>query len=133
MSPAPPTGRHWLRPFFFLAGLLLAGVGIVGVILPGWPGTVFLILAAGCFARSSPRLETWLVRHPRFGPPVRAWRESGSISRRIKVLAISSMGGSFLISLLARIPPLWLWPIGLSLLLSAVYVASRPEPPKPMR
>jgi uncharacterized membrane protein YbaN (DUF454 family) len=113
--------------------LLLAGVGIIGVIMPGWPGTVFLILAAGCFARSAPKLETWLVRHPRFGPPLTAWRESGSISRSIKVMAISSMGGSFLIALLARIPPLWLWPIGLSLLLSAAYVASRPEPPKPMR
>lgn len=122
-----------LRPFFFLLGLVLTGVGIVGVIAPGWPGTVFLILAAGCFARSSPKLEAWLVNHPRYGPTVVAWREHGAIPRRIKFVAIGSMMVSFVIVLFAHMEPVWVWVIGLSLLGSALFVGTRPEGPKTAR
>ena len=50
-----------LRPLFLVGGVVLTVVGVIGLVTPGWPGTIFLILAAGCFARSSPRLEAWLL------------------------------------------------------------------------
>ncbi|OYW43106.1 MAG: hypothetical protein B7Z38_02755 [Rhodobacterales bacterium 12-64-8] len=130
MTDAPRKGHPLLRPFFFLLGLVLTGVGIVGVIAPGWPGTIFLILAAGCFARSSPKLEAWLVNHPRFGPTVVAWRQHGAIPRKIKFIAIGSMILSFVIVLFAHMEPVWMWVIGLCLLASALFVGSRPEGPK---
>lgn len=133
MTDAPRKGHPLLRPFFFLLGLVLTGVGIVGVVTPGWPGTIFLILAAGCFARSSPRLEAWLVNHPRYGPTVVAWREHGAIPRRIKFIAIGSMIVSFVIVLFAHMEPVWVWVIGAALLASAVFVGTRPEGPKTAR
>ena len=47
----------------------------------------FVLLAAFCFARSNKSWERRLLEHPRFGPHIRAWRESGAISRRGKVAA----------------------------------------------
>ncbi|MCH8273907.1 MAG: YbaN family protein [Armatimonadetes bacterium] len=77
-----------MRVIYFCVGLLCTGLGIVGLMLPVMPGTVFLIAAVACFAKSSPRMERWLLEHRLFGATLRAWRESGSISLKIKVLAI---------------------------------------------
>lgn len=73
-----------LRTGWLLLGFLCVGLGLVGAFLPLMPTTIFMILAAGCFARSSPRLEAWLLDHPHFGPPLRAWRTEGAISRGAK-------------------------------------------------
>lgn len=64
--------------------LLLAGIGVALPLLPTVP---LVILAAFCFARSSPRLEAWLVQHPLMGPHIKAWRTRGAISRRGKKMA----------------------------------------------
>jgi hypothetical protein len=115
-----------LRWLLFAAGWLFTAIGIVGVILPGIPGTVFLILAAWCFARSSPRFEHWLVTHPRFGPPVVKWRERGAIAPRIKLVAIGSMALSWGIVWLTA-PPVGIAASGICLAASALYVVTRPS------
>jgi len=130
MTDAAPKVNRLLRFLFLVAGVVLTFVGAVGVVTPGWPGTIFLILAAGCFARSSPKLEAWLIAHPRLGPDVAAWRENGAISRPVKFIAIGSMIMSFVIVLLINLPVLWTVIVGVLLLASALYVATRPERPK---
>lgn len=119
----------WSRPFLLAAGWLFTVLGVVGIILPLMPGTVFLILAAGCFARSSQRFEAWLLAHPMLGPRVRHWREAGTIDRRAKITALGAMALSFGVVLLSAAPPVALWASGASLLAAAAYVGSRPEPP----
>jgi uncharacterized protein len=119
-----------LRPLYFSAGVVLVGVGIAGYFLPVLPGTIWLILAAACFARSSPRFEAWLVNHPRFGPPIAAWRQNGAIPRKAKILAISMMAVSFVILAVTHTPMLWLSITGVILLACAAFVASRPIGPK---
>lgn len=74
-----------------VAGLALAGIGIVGIILPIMPGTIFLILALGCFAKGSDKFERWLLGHPVAGPPLRDWQEHRWMPARAKVIAISCM------------------------------------------
>jgi uncharacterized membrane protein YbaN (DUF454 family) len=76
-------------------GLVLVAIGFVGVFVPLLPTTDFLILALPCFARSSPRLELWLLRHPRFGPPLVAWRERGAVPRHAKVASCAGMAIGF--------------------------------------
>ena len=130
MTETTRKGSPLLRPLFFVCGLLLVGVGVVGYLTPGMPGTIFLILAAGCFTRSSPRLERWLLTHPRLGPSVTAWRDNGAIPRKIKYIAIGSMTVSFVIVLLIHLPMVWTIVVAVALALSALFVATRPEGPK---
>lgn len=133
MTDPSRKGSRLLRPLFFVSGILLTGLGIVGYLTPGLPGTIFLILAAGCFTRSSPRLERWLVSHPQLGPSVVAWRDNGAIPRKIKYIAIGSMTVSFVIVLLIHLATVWTTIIGVLMLASALFVATRPEGPKAAR
>lgn len=79
---------RWL---WFAGGLLAVGLGGLGVVVPGLPTTVFFIVAAGCFARSSPRLERWVLDLPRIGPLVRDHRAGLGMPRRAKIWAIATI------------------------------------------
>jgi len=129
-SPRPSKGNRLTRPLFFVAGLAFVGLGILGYILPVMPGTIFLILAAGCFARSSSKLEAWIENHPKYGPTVVAWRRHGAIPRKAKYLSIGMMTASFILVSIAHPPALWFWLTGAVLLACALFVATRPEGPK---
>jgi uncharacterized membrane protein YbaN (DUF454 family) len=111
-------------------GLLLVAIGLIGTVVPLLPTTIFLILAAGCFARSSPRLETWLVEHPRLGPPLVAWRRYGAISRPAKVSACIGMTIGYILFWLGAHPGPWLAILVAAFMLaSAAYVLTRPGMP----
>jgi len=96
--------RRTIRLGWLLLGLFCVGLGIVGALLPLMPTTIFLILAAGCFARSSPRLEARLLNHPRFGPTLRAWRRDGAMGRRAKGMAYGGMALGYVAFLLTAHP-----------------------------
>lgn len=130
MIDEPPKAHPLTRPLFFVAGLAFVGLGIAGYILPVMPGTIFLILAAACFARSSRRLEAWIENHPKFGPTVVNWRRHGAIPRKAKFLSIGMMAFSFALLLIAHPPEEWLWVTGAVLAACALFVATRPSGPK---
>jgi len=104
-------------------------LGAAGVLLPLLPTTPFLILAAYCFSRGSPKLHAWLVNHRIFGPPIRDWREHRAISRAAKCSAIVAIALVFAVSAVLRIPGWALAVQGLVLSGVALYLLSRPEPP----
>lgn len=108
-------------------GWLMLALGIIGVVLPLMPTTIFLILAVWFFARSSPRLEAWLLGHPRFGPPLVAWRAAGAVPRRAKVAACLGMTIGFALFWIGAHPEPWLTALVAALLLaSALFVVTRP-------
>jgi uncharacterized membrane protein YbaN (DUF454 family) len=114
------------RPILFVLAWVFLTVGIVGVFLPLVPGTLFLIMAAACFTRSSPRFEAWLLDHPRFGPPVLRWRATGAIPKRAKVFACASLVVSWLILVAADTSTFALAACLAVFLAVGLYVASRP-------
>ena len=73
------------------AGLVSVGLGGLGIIVPGLPTTVFFIVAAWCFSKSSPRLEQWVLGLPRIGPAVRRYRAGEPMPRTAKIWAIASI------------------------------------------
>ncbi|MEO1642661.1 MAG: YbaN family protein [Pseudomonadota bacterium] len=110
-----------------LGGLFLA-LGAIGLFLPIWPTTIFWILAAICFARSSPTTRDWIYSRPGVGSVVEDFVEFGRISRKSKVGALFGIG--FASAICTAL--LWQKTIALSatlvtLALVATYVATRRE------
>ena len=117
-----------MRSVYLVLGFIFIALGFVGAFLPVLPTTPFLILATTCFARSSPRLENWLLSHPRFGPSLRAWRERGAIPRRAKLLALAGITTGFLLFWIGSAPgPILMASVGIFMFVGLVYVFTRPS------
>jgi uncharacterized membrane protein YbaN (DUF454 family) len=89
------------RLAWFSFGWLAVGLGGLGIVVPGLPTTGFFVLAAACFARSSPRFERWVLDLPKIGPMVRDHRAGLGMPRRAKLVAITMMLGACTLSSLA--------------------------------
>lgn len=97
VSADPATGDRLrlgrtARAGWLMLGLLLVAAGFIGIFVPLLPTMDFMLLALPCFARSSPRLEAWLLDHPNFGPGLKAWRNERAVPRRAKIAACMGMG-----------------------------------------
>jgi uncharacterized membrane protein YbaN (DUF454 family) len=95
LSPSSPAGdpdtpsiSGQLRVVLLVLGWLFVALAAIGVVLPVVPTTPFLLVAAACFARSSPRFYRWLIDSRTFGPTIRAWRATRTIPRRAKLSAL---------------------------------------------
>jgi uncharacterized protein len=80
-----------VRWLLWTAGSVSLLLGLIGVVLPGLPTTPFVLLAAACYAKASPRLHAWLLNHRLTGPMLRDWEAHRSLTRRTKTVAVVSM------------------------------------------
>lgn len=116
-----------MRIIWIIGGLTSLGLAFVGVFLPLLPTVPFLLLAAFCFARSSEQLHHWLVTHPRFGPPIRDWRDHGGISVKGKRAATLSIAAVFGISLVLGLRP-WILAVQAIVLVTVLlFIWTRPS------
>jgi uncharacterized membrane protein YbaN (DUF454 family) len=74
-----------------LIGCFFVVLGGIGIVLPLLPTTPFILLAAGCFAKSSPRCHQWLVNSRLFGPVIVDWQQNQCISKKTKIIAVCSI------------------------------------------
>jgi len=118
----------FVRVLLFGLGSLSVALGVVGVFLPLLPTTPFLLLAAGCFVRSSDRFYRWLVSHPVLSKYILAYLDGSGIPRKAKYYTLLTMWLTMGVS--ALIVPLW--QVQVLLLCTAVmvstYIWRLPEP-----
>ncbi|WP_066176661.1 YbaN family protein [Hoeflea olei] len=129
VSPRPGRSRldEGRQAGYMALGCLMLLLGMVGAVLPLMPTTIFLILAAWCFGRSSPRLEAWMLAHPRAGPLIRDWRAQGAIPLRAKWMACLGMTLGYALFWLAARPDPWLAvPVAAAMLGCAAWIVTRP-------
>lgn len=115
-----------MRLAYRIAGLASVALGGIGIFVPLLPTVPFFLLAAFCFARGNPAWEQRLLDHPRFGPHIRAWRATGSISRAGKAAAVMAFAFSALLGFLMLSAPGAYVPAAVGLIGSA-WIISRPS------
>ncbi len=80
-----------------ILGFLSLGMAYIGIVTPGIPFSIFLVFAAYCFAKSSPKMHDWLYNHPRFGPFLTNWTQKKVFPTKGKYLMILVMSSSLVI------------------------------------
>ena len=120
-----PVANPILRALLVLVGLVATGLGIAGFVVPGLPGTPFLLVAAWAFSMSSDRLYRWMVTNRWFGSEIADYRAGFGIRRRVKVVAVCSVvvmvglsAGLALDTVWARISVVALGLVGISFILT---------------
>jgi uncharacterized membrane protein YbaN (DUF454 family) len=61
------------RILWFSLGMFCLGMAYIGVVTPGIPFSIFLVIAAYSFAKSSKKWHDWIYNHKYFGPFLTNW------------------------------------------------------------
>ena len=88
---SPPTVTGFRRVVYIALGLCFVALGVIGAVLPLLPTTPFLLLASYFFARSSRRLNGWLLRNRLFGPMIRDWQKYRGVRLKVKIVALTML------------------------------------------
>ena len=94
-----------MRAVLVACGTIFVGLGILGIFLPLMPTTVFLLLAAACYARSSERFHRRLVEHPWLGPCIR--QRQGMYARQ-KAMTLTILWVSLSATMIWTVRSAWL-------------------------
>ncbi len=87
-------------------GFLSLGMAYIGLITPGLPYSPFVVFAAYCFAKSSPRMHAWIMNHKTFGPFITNWNTKRVFPLKLKFFMLASMSVSLLIMFFTGVKPI---------------------------
>lgn len=93
------SSNPFTRWILLISGIILTGIGIAGMFLPLLPTTIFLILAAWCFARSSEKFYKWLHNNRLFGKYLSDYSTGKGMTMRSKIFSISFLWAGILFSI----------------------------------
>ena len=117
---------------YLAIGWVCVCLGVIGIFLPLMPTTVFLLIAAWAFSRSSEHWHRWLREHARFGEAIRAWEEHHAMPRRAKRVAFLALAASYAFTAYTFGPLSWAAIIGgICIAGVAIYIAHLPVVSKP--
>jgi uncharacterized protein len=107
------------RRALLLTGHICVGLGILGIFLPLMPTTIFLILAAACYAKSSQKMYHWLHHNKLFGKYLKDYREKKGTPASVKISTTIFLWLTIGLTIFLTDPNIW---IKLVLLLIAISV-----------
>ena len=96
-----------MRLLLTILGGLAVALAAIGAFLPLVPTTPFLLLAAACFARASPRLQQALLSNRLFGPYLYDFEVNKGLKLRTKIVALVMLWSSMSVSIYI-VPNNWL-------------------------
>jgi uncharacterized membrane protein YbaN (DUF454 family) len=92
--------------FWKLLGFMSLGLAYIGVITPGMPYSIFVVFAAYCFAKGSPKMHAWLYNHKLFGPFLTNWGEKRVFPTKMKFFMLAMMTSSLIIMFFTGVKPI---------------------------
>ena len=76
---------------YFIVGTLALILGVIGAFLPVLPTTPLILLAAGCYIRSSKKYYEWLISNEKYGKTIEDYQTGRGITKNTKIRAIGLM------------------------------------------
>ena len=84
-----------IKKYLYMAlGFFCVGMAYVGFVVPGIPFSIFLVIAAWAFAKSSKRMHDWLYNHPWFGEFLTNWTQKQVFPTKGKYAMVLVMASS---------------------------------------
>lgn len=118
------------RPLFLTIGWLCVGLGLLGIAVPLFPTTPFLLVAVWAFSKSSPEMAERLRSNRYAGPYIRDWQDNGVIPLQAKVAAIAMMAAAVAYLEWGTATPQWVVAlVAVALAAVAAFVVTRPSLP----
>ena len=93
-----------IRLLWIFFGSFSVAMGVIGIFVPGWPTTIFLIIASYFYIRSSKRLYEWLVNNKLLGVYIKNYLLGKGMPFKAKIISLSTMWIFGLLSILFWIP-----------------------------
>ena len=80
------------KVLLIIIGSLTLGLGVLGVLLPVLPTTPFLLVSAACYANSSDKMHTFLLKSRVYKNTVDKYIRQGGMSLRAKLAITIPVG-----------------------------------------
>jgi uncharacterized membrane protein YbaN (DUF454 family) len=107
--------------FWKVLGFISLGMAYLGVITPGMPYSIFVVFAAYCFAKGSPKMHAWLYNHKLFGPFLTNWGEKRVFPTKMKYFMLAMMSSSLIIMYFTGVKPAGILSTAIFMALVAVW------------
>jgi len=73
---------------YFILGIISLIMAYIGIVLPGIPGTPFVLFTAFFFIRSSPKMQRWIMKQKIFSKIIRKFEDNPVLPIKYKLLLL---------------------------------------------
>jgi hypothetical protein len=127
-SKCKEQGQKLVRTLWLTAGTICVVLGAIGIVLPILPTTPFLLAAAACYYKSSPRMHRWLLNNKWFGEYIRNYTEGKGLTKKTKITALTvlwvTIGFSTVFMLDRLLPAMLVLPMQIIMIVVAIAVST---------